>query len=362
MRALNGVLVLSAFLAVGCDRESTAANDRRAAPRASATVPLVADRIYVSNEVGNSVSVIDTTEDRVVATIAVGRRPRAVRVSPDGRSLYVALSGSPRGGPGIDESKLPPPDRSADGIGVVDLESLVLERVLESGPDPESFDLAPNGKQLLVSNEDAARASILDVASGRPSATVGVGEEPEGVAIRPDGKVGYVTSESAHRVDVIALDERRLLTSIATGERPRTVLFSKDGARAFVSNEVGKSVEVIDAEAHRALRRIPIAAPAPALPMGLALSSDERTLWVSTGRGGSVVAVELGSGATFSVDGVGARPWGLALCHDGRRLYTANGPSNDVTVIDTATRAVVRRIAVGASPWGVAAGKDARRE
>jgi hypothetical protein len=41
-----------------------------------------------------------------------------VRLAPDGRTLYVALSGSPKVPPGGDESNLPPPDRAADGIGV----------------------------------------------------------------------------------------------------------------------------------------------------------------------------------------------------------------------------------------------------
>src|SRR4051812_4999976 len=82
-----------------------------------------APRLYVSNEDGGDVAVIDTGSDTVVTTIPVGKRPRGVKLSPDGKLLYVALSGSPRGGPGVDESKLPPPDRAADGIGVVDLKA-----------------------------------------------------------------------------------------------------------------------------------------------------------------------------------------------------------------------------------------------
>ena len=64
---------------------------------------------------------LDTDHNQVVATIPVGLRPRGVRISPDGRWLYVALTGSPKGGPTVDEAHLPPPDRAADGIGVVNL-------------------------------------------------------------------------------------------------------------------------------------------------------------------------------------------------------------------------------------------------
>src|SRR5438477_12918239 len=74
-------------------------------------------RPYVSSEDSGDISVIDTAAERVVATIPVGKRPRGLRLGPGGRFLYVALSGSPKAPPGVDESKLPPPDPGADGIG-----------------------------------------------------------------------------------------------------------------------------------------------------------------------------------------------------------------------------------------------------
>ena len=78
-------------------------------------------RLYVTNENSGDLSVIDTATRRVIATIPLGKRPRGIKVSPDGATLYVALSGSPMAPPGTDERTLPPPDRKADGIGVVDV-------------------------------------------------------------------------------------------------------------------------------------------------------------------------------------------------------------------------------------------------
>src|ERR1041384_4748154 len=79
------------------------------------------ERVYVSDEDGGHVVVLPVAStasgDRVIARIAVGKRPRGLRVSPDGSRLFVALSGMPKAGPGVDESKLPPADPSADGIG-----------------------------------------------------------------------------------------------------------------------------------------------------------------------------------------------------------------------------------------------------
>src|SRR6266481_4174044 len=95
-----------------------------------------------------------------------GKRPRGAKLSHDGKSLFVALSGSPKAGPGVDESKLPPPDREADGVAVVDLAEAELVRTYHSGQDPESFDLSVDGKFLYVSNEETAEMTVLDLASG----------------------------------------------------------------------------------------------------------------------------------------------------------------------------------------------------
>src|SRR4029434_4016721 len=99
----------------------------------------------------------------------------------------VALSGSPKAGPGSDEMKLPPPDRTADGVGLLDLEKLRLLKVLKSGQDPESFDVSRDGKLLFVSNEETAETSVVDMRSGKVVTRMKVGGEPEGVTLRPDG-------------------------------------------------------------------------------------------------------------------------------------------------------------------------------
>jgi YVTN family beta-propeller protein len=159
------------------------------------TRPAVAEEIYVSAEDGGEVAVIDTVRGEVVARIPVGKRPRGVKTSADGKTLYVALSGSPKAGPGVDESKLPPADRNADGIGVVDVAGRKLLRVLKSGQDPESFDLSRDGKLIFVSNEETAEMTVVNLESGQVVKRVPAGKEPEGVTTSPDGHVVYVTSE-----------------------------------------------------------------------------------------------------------------------------------------------------------------------
>jgi YVTN family beta-propeller protein len=318
--------------------------------------------VYVSGEESGEIIVVDVDAGQVAARIPVGKRPRGIKLSRDGKLLYVALSGSPRGGPGVDESKLPPGDRAADGIGVVDLASRKLLRTLPSGQDPEAFDLSRDGKRIFISNEETATMSALDLRSGKIKGKAAVGQEPEGVTLRPDGKVVYVTSESDNAVFAIDTKKLTVLGQIPTGPRPRGVAFTQDGTTAFVSCENGGVVTVVDTTKMAPAGSIKIEPKAKTVlgprPMGEALSPDGKTLYVSNGRGESVAIIDVATRQVTSlIDGVGARPWGIATSADGKKLFTANGPSNDVSIIDVASGKVEKKIKVGGLPWGLVVAK-----
>src|SRR4051812_7071496 len=276
-------------------------------------LPVVgAEPLYVSCEDGERVAVIDTLQRAVVANWPVGKRPRGLRLAPDGQRLYVALSGSPKAGPGVDETTLPPADRTADGIGELDLTGKLV-RLLSSGQDPEAFDVSRDGRTLYVSNEETAQASFVDAATGKVRTAVAIGNEPEGVRLHPDGKVVYVTSEADGQVFVIDTARATVVARIPTPPRPRAVVFSGDGRRAYVSSENGARVVVIDARKHVRLGEIAIpndgvTGPLGARPMGLALTPDGKTLFVSNGRGGTVSVVDTGRRRVLrTIAGVGAR-------------------------------------------------------
>src|SRR5580698_6081756 len=136
-------------LSAGC---STPAPVQQAETKAP--VDSSAFRLYVTNEVSGDMTVIDSATYNVIATVPLGKRPRGIHASPDRKTIYVALSGSPIAGPDVDESTLPPPDKSADGIAVFDVKQNKVARVIHGGSDPENFDLSKDGSQLFISNED----------------------------------------------------------------------------------------------------------------------------------------------------------------------------------------------------------------
>ena len=96
MRTFTHVLTFAVSAIVLCGAQGCARE-----PESAPTSPLGGARgarVYVSNEPEGSVSVIDASANRLLATVPVGKRPRGIRVSRDGSRVYVALSGSPIAG------------------------------------------------------------------------------------------------------------------------------------------------------------------------------------------------------------------------------------------------------------------------
>lgn len=351
-------IAVVALLAACTSRDDRArSTPDSSATQASSERATTVELLYVSNEDSRNISVIDPATDSVIATIEVGMRPRGVKVSPDGRRVYVALSGSPKCPPTMADAECAKKvaDRSQDGVAVVDVTSRKVAKILPAGIDPETFDVSPDGRTLYVSNEDAGTLTIVDVASGKATTNVKTGREPEGVTIAPDGKTVWVTGETDHNVTVVDAGTGKSIAQIDTkGKRPRAVGFLPDGSKAYVTNEQSGTVAVIDPVAHAVRGSITLAEGAK--PMGVAVARDGSRIYVSTGRGGNVVAIDPNRDSVVATVAVGQRPWGITLSRDGRTLYSANGPSNDVSVVNTQSMTVTRRVPVGSVPWGVAIG------
>jgi YVTN family beta-propeller protein len=123
---------------------------------------------YVSNQLSNTVGVIDTANRVLLGTsFAVGEGPAGIAVTPDGSSVYVANSG----------------ERSVSAINTVssEVKSIAIEG------SPQMVAMAPDGKFAYVTSdtgETPGSVSIIEVTSNTvPEPAIPVGVGPQGIAI-----------------------------------------------------------------------------------------------------------------------------------------------------------------------------------
>jgi len=323
-------------------------------------------QVYVTNERSGDVTVINGGDFSVAATIPVGKRPRGIHASPDGKTVYVALSGTPiEAPPQIDAHGNPvfekkkggddddaAADKAADGIGVLNVAAKKLTGKLNAGSDPEEFALSKDGRHIYISNEDTKTASVISIAAEKLEHIIPVGQEPEGVTSTPDGKQFYVTCEAGGDIYVVDTATYTAVAHFKVNGRPRSVAFLSAGGIGFIPSESVGELNVIDSVNAKVLKTI--ALPAGSRPMRVTLSPDEKRLYVSNGRAGTISVFDTHSYDLLDTIKVGTRPWGMGVSPDGKFLFTANGPSNDVSIVDLKTNKEVSRVKAGSSPWGIA--------
>jgi len=333
---------------------------------ASAAAPTTYE-VFVSNEKSGDITVISGEDFKVLATIPAGKRPRGIHGSPDGHTVYVALSGTPienppqldaNGNPVLrkhqesdDDDDKAPADKSADGIGVIDVSARRVVRKINAGSDPEEFALSKDGVRLYVSNEDVRTASVINVRTGKVEHIIPVGQEPEGAATSPDGARFYITCEAGGDIYAVDTSSYQVAGHFKVPVRPRTMAFLPNGTLGFIPSESTGQLNVIDTDHLKVLKVIDL--PQGSRPMSVKISPDGKRVYVSGGRAGTVSVLDAHTHALVGTIKVGQRPWGIVLSPDGRYLFSANGPSNDVSVVDLRLNKEIARVKAGERPWGL---------
>lgn len=308
-----------------------------------AAAPVRADTVYVTDEEASIVHVIDGMTLKETGRLDVGKRPRGIVLSRDGRTLYVAASDS-------------------NDVAVVDVRTGKVTGRLPSGPDPETFALSPDGKRLFVANEDDNLLTFVDVAAGKAVAEVPVGGEPEGTAVSPDGRLVVQASESGSSAHVVDAATGAVIDNLIVDARPRFVAFTPDGKQFWVSSEARATVSVFETATRRRLGKIDFQAAKLveatsdvfAQPVAIVFTRDGRRAFVGLGRAKLVAEVDPATLKIVRTFPAGWRVWNVALSPDQKRLYTANGLSGDVSVIDLGANRAIGNVKVGGKPWGLA--------
>jgi len=124
----------------------------------SAEKPAAAARIYVTNQLDNTVSVIDGATHKIVATVPVGISPAQMAVSADRKSIYIANTGS-------------------NTVSVLNTDNDTIAGTIALPPRSRPVDVAvnPNGRYLYTADGGSNRVSVLDTRAKRVRASVRVG-------------------------------------------------------------------------------------------------------------------------------------------------------------------------------------------
>lgn len=181
--------------------------------------------MYVSSMGSGEIDVIDLDKMEFAAHIPAGGRPRPYTVSPDGKTMYVALA-------------------NLHGFTIVDIPT---QKVLQRVEMPSEH---PTLRPLKFETQDTLT---------------------HGLALTPDGKELWVSSLLDDCLYIYDVQAKKIVGHVATGEGPNWVVITPDGKYVCVSNTDTDDVSIIDVQARKEVARVKVSkvpkrlalAPAP---------------------------------------------------------------------------------------------------
>lgn len=167
--------------------------------------------------------------------------------------------------------------------------------------------------------------------------TLRSGSAPKQVAFTPDGSELWVTDLAGDGVEVFDARTLKRIDDIKLGaDGAVEVIFNRAGTRAYASQMETASVFEIDTSTRTVLRQMMTYS---SWSKYLALSPDERTLYVANWSGDNVTELDLGTGTVRRQIRTVDTPRGLYVTPDGKRLFVAGFGAGQLQRITLATGA-----------------------
>ena len=145
---------------------------------------------------------LDTTSLKVAKRVEFpeGSRPWMLRVSPDGREVWV---------------------QTATGSNVVlDAQPLETLHTEELGEQPVTVAFSPDGRYGFVTHFADSWVAVMDPESWKLVKRLEVGQGGANVSFRPDGKFGYVAVTGENTVAVVEMELLEVENRLRVGEGP----------------------------------------------------------------------------------------------------------------------------------------------
>ena len=279
---------------------------------------------YVTNDEGNTVSVINTATNTVTSTITVGHRPLDVVVSPDGTRAYVT-------------------NRDDNTVSVIDTNQATTIATIPVGATPLGVAINPAGTRVYVANSASDSVSVIETAPN-PDGSYNVStitgfQDPLGLAVSPDGQTLFVTNGDTGTVSVVDTETNAVVEPpIVVGIGPSNVAFTPDGTRAYVTNSASNTVSSIDITTNPDGTATYTVSTIGGFrkPIGLGVSPDGSVAYVTNYNNASVSLIDTGTNTVIDADP--ATPWnnavravdqpiGLAVRPDGNAVYVVGAPA-----------------------------------
>lgn len=209
----------------------------------------VFSQVYCVNQIDNTVTIISTKDNSVLATLPVGASPVVAVTSTNTSFTFVVNQG--------------------DGtVTQIDPNFLSVAKTLNVGTGPSAAVYNPVLRKLFVANTGSNSVSIIDAdpqsTTYQTVVTVPVGTHPTALTALADGSRVFVANSGSNDVTMVDARANRVqIPSIPVGNNPMSIASSADGSKVIVVNQNDSTVSLIETTHYTVTGTVPV----PATPI-----------------------------------------------------------------------------------------------
>lgn len=232
--------------------------------------------IYITESGRNVVGVLGGSPFAITAEVPVGTNPINLTVLPNGKKIYVVNQG----------------DSSVTVIDTTD-NSVVATIINPLASSPVWAVPSADSSHVYVVNQGSSNVTIIDATNDSVVATLAVGSSPNFATFDTQNQRVIVTNPgaetSAGSISVINADPTSPLfesvSNIAVGINPRSATALANGTRIYVANTGSHSISVINSlslTVSKTISLISSVTPADMTPSPVSIASDAESQKVMT--------------------------------------------------------------------------------
>lgn len=308
------------------------------------------DRVYLSDQTSNTVSVVDPAAEKLLGVIRLGD-PTPGNLSPlyKGQLLVHGMGFSP------DHHTLAVVSVGSNSVAFIDTQTNRVKHIAYVGRAPHEAFFTPDGKEVWVTVRGEDFVQVLDSKTYRPTRRIQVPNGPGMTIFSPDGKYGYVCSSFTPETVVINTKTHRIVGRVKQSSPfCPNIAATPDGKQVwFTLKDIGKT-QVFNAKPPFAAIAVLDTGPITN-HVNFARTAKGQYAYVTVGGLNEVkVFTTTDHPELIATIPTSELPHGLWPSGDGTRIYVGLENADAVTAIDTRSNKVVATIRSGQSPQGMA--------
>jgi YVTN family beta-propeller protein len=226
--------------------------------------------------------------------------------------------------------------------------------VIQVGTAPSGMVLDDEESYLFIANKDSNSVSVIDCANNSALFRIpSTGRGTCSVAYNPLNKKVYASNSISNNISIIDYKNQTVSGLIEVGQEPTFIIHNKKLDYLYCANSSSNSIMVIDCSNNVIINEMAVAGR----PSAMAIDQLNNRLYVASTENNTISIINLITNVIVSTAIVGGQPENILYVPETKVLYVSNKTSNAVTLVSGVVNRPISYLQVGQSPSGIAYNK-----